>query len=95
MIIFVTQIVQLLSLQTLHQELVINVHQIVILVQIVLNAHSVPQDFTLNLLIFFVILLVKWDFIRTLHQELVILVILNVQHVLVLLIVLIVWLDTS
>ena len=77
----------------LHQILAINAHQIVTIAQIVLNASYVLQGSSSNLRIFFVILHVRLDSMRILQQELVILAILNVQHVLVLLIALIVSLD--
>ena len=78
----------------LYQILAINAHQTVTIAQIVLNASYVLQGFSSNLLIFFVILHVKLDSMRMLQQELVILAILNVRHVLALLTVLIVLLDT-
>ena len=78
----------------LHQILAINAHQIVTIAQIVLNASYVLQDSSSNLRIFFVILHVRLDSMRILQQELVILAILNVRHVLALLTVLIVSLDT-
>ena len=77
-----------------HPILAINAHRIVTIAQIVLNASYVLQGFSSNLLIFFVILHVKLDSMRMLQQELVILAILNVRHVLALLTVLIVSLHT-